>query len=321
MSHGVFISWTRANGRTRDLAEELGIPAHFVYLSGRFGILGRYARQFIETVRLLRRDRPETTFLMLPPFPALLAVLAVRRRGTLVCDLHTGFFSDPKWRWATRMSLKLMRRADAVAIVTNERLQQVCSEHGVEAIVLHDRIDSRQASSTVRGHLLCPLSYANDEPVSQILDAARLTPHVTWVLTGAAPDHVRLDAPDNVHFSGYTEDEQYLQLLRQSGGVVALTTRPHTMQRAGYEAFNHGVPHLTSNFPELRTFYGSSARYTDATPESIAAEATALLQHREELQRLLIAIREQRTHEQHRVLTLLRERVAQAVPHRKQAQG
>lgn len=322
MSRGLFISWTYANGRSRDLAEELGMSARFIRRQSRLGLIGRYALQFADTVRVLKAERPAVTILMLPPLPALLAVLVGIPAGSkLVCDLHTGFFSDPKWSWATRLSLALMRRFDALAVVTNERLRSLCGERGVDAIVLHDPITPRQASANVRGHLLCPLSYANDEPVSEILDAARLTPHITWVLTGAAPEHVERQAPGNVRFPGYTEDEEYLRLVRQSGGVVALTTRPHTMQRAGYEAFAHGVPHLTSDFPELRNFYGGSARYTDLTPEDIAAEAAALLEHREELQRLLLSIREQRAHEQRQVLGGLKRLVSHAVPHRKQVRS
>ncbi|SJN11875.1 Glycosyltransferase [Leucobacter sp. 7(1)] len=310
---GAFISWTPENGRTAELAEALGIPAHFIHRPGRFGLTGRYARQHAATRRLLQEQRPDTVVLMLPPAIALLSLGRRRTAPRLIVDLHTGFFLDPKWRWARGPALAAIRRRGGLAIVTNTHLQHECARAGVEAVVLHDVVQDRDALPHT-GELLCPLSYANDEPVPEILAAARLTPELRWTLTGRAPDAVRAAAPGNVRFTGFVAPEEFDRLTRSSGAVIALTTRPHTMQRAGYEALHAGVPHVTSDFPELREFYGDAAAYTAPDGAAIAAAARSVLQDRDLFAERTRLLRAQRRAEQRPVLVQLTAALAAASP-------
>ena len=310
---GVFISWTRQNGRTADLAPALGLEPRYIYLPSRLGLLGRYVRQVRATRRILREERPPSAALMLPPAPALLALVGGRRHPErLVFDLHTGFFLDPKWAWALRPSLWFMRRIGGTAIVTGAHLREVCERAGVPAIVLHDVIEgpaAAAASPVARpgAYVLCPLSYANDEPVAAILAAAALTPETEWKLTGKAPAPVVSAAPPNVRFTGFVSEAEYAALVRGALGVVALTTRAHTMQRAGYEAFSAGIPQLTSDFPELRGFYGESALYTAPEAEPIAAGVRELAARREDLVASMGAVRSDRAREQRAGLQAVRE--------------
>ena len=296
---GAFISWTRQNGRTEDLAHTLGLEPHYIYLPSRLGLLGRYARQLRATRRFLREHQPGSVALMLPPAPALLAFLGSKHRpARLAFDLHTGFFLDPKWAWALGPSLRFMRRIGGTAIVTGAHLKSVCEQAGVPALELHDVIGSAAQAPGHGAYLLCPLSYANDEPVTEILAAAARTPDVEWRLTGRAPQGVVEAAPANVTFTGFVSAEEYHALLAGSLGVVALTTRAHTMQRAGYEAFGEGVPHITSRFPELEHFYGDSAVFADPTRDSIVAAVTDLISRRDELLQALARVRGERRTEQ-----------------------
>ena len=303
---GVFVSWTLDNGRTRQLAERLGLDPHFVHHPGRFGILGRYVRQHVETRRLLRAAQPKRAVLMLPPAVALPSFLAALPDETPIAfDLHTGFFLNPKWRWAARATLRAIQKRGGTAIVTNEHLRAICARQGVEAVVLHDVI-TPQLPLPTEDHLLCPLSYANDEPITALLQAAEQTPKLRWCLTGRAPARIRALAPSNVTFTGYLEPDEYDRLLRSSLGVIALTTRPHTMQRAGYEAFNAGVPQVTSDFAELREFYQDSAVYATSEPGSIAAAARTLLRERDQIALRLPLVRAERVVEQQHALQQLR---------------
>ncbi|MHA3683350.1 glycosyltransferase [Leucobacter sp. HY1908] len=303
----MFVSWTRSNGRTEDLAGALELSTEFLFRRSRFGLLGRYVHQARATRQAIRRAAPSSVMLMLPPAPALWALRGVLARDTpLVADLHTGFFLDPKWTWATRPSLSSLRRHGDIAIVTNNHLAQVCRRQGVEAVVLHDLIVER-APQSAQHYLLCPVSYANDEPISEILKAARLTPDVEWRLTGSAPAAVRSAAPSNVSFTGFLDADEFDRSLAESAGVVALTTRPHTMQRAGYEAFNTAVPQITSDFPELRDFYRDSAVYATADAQSIAAAARELLNRRASLVERILALRPQRVAEQQAALATVHQ--------------
>ncbi len=305
---GVFISWTRQNGRTADLALALGLTPEYVYLESPLGLPGRYARQLRATRTLLRRTAPARAVLMLPPAPALLSFLGSRRHRPerLVFDLHTGFFLDPKWAWSARPALRLMRRLGGTAIVTGDALRRECERAGVPAVVLHDAIGEAEPPREHSGFLLCPLSYANDEPVAEILAAAALTPDIEWRLTGRAPEPVVAAAPPNVTFTGFVSDVEYSELVRASLAVVALTTRARTMQRAGYEAFSAGVPHITSDFPELREFYAESGVFAVPAAHAIVAAVRDLAERRAALVAALVRVRAIRIGEQRRDLDAVR---------------
>lgn len=303
---GIFLSWAREHGRTSELAAEFGLRAKFVYAPGKGGLLARYVRQFRQTRALLLAERPEVVWVQLPPALALFALSRVSGyRPTVVADLHTGFFLDPKWRWATRRSLAWLRKRGALAVVTNTYLQQRCERSGVTAVVLHDLIRDSMALPA-HGHVLCPLSYANDEPLAELLHAAWITPEISWVFTGAPPAKVCEAAPPNVRFTGYLSRDEYTQELRTASALCALTTRPHTMQRAGYEALEYGIPLVTSDFAELREFFGDAAEYVRADAEAIAKGAGRALLRKDELRASMREIRPSLQLEQQRTLDILR---------------
>lgn len=294
----VFISWTQGNPRTRDLARNLTIDAEFVNCKGKLPV--RYIRQAVATWKLLQKRQPKVILVMLPPFPLILlvAIYAKIKKASILADMHTGAFNDPRWKWSLPATLWLLR--GHTTIVTNEFLADQCRNKGIESHVLHDVIEVRE---TGRYHekqntVLCPVSYANDEPIPEILQAARLTPDFNWVMTGKAPASVMQMAPANVTFTGFVADDYFNQLMEEAGAVLALTTRPHTMQRAGYEALSFGTPQVTSNFPELREFLATAAMYTDLTGKDIARSVESVLQDAQALSQEVQLIRRRRIQEQ-----------------------
>lgn len=276
----IFISWTADNGRTRDLASTLGVKAEFIPGDRRHGAVRRYVAQMRATLSLLRRSKPHCVIVMLPPTP-LLVITTVWSKATgkrLVADLHTGFFYDPKWQPFARFGLRMLR--GGWGIVTNQHLAERLTESSVRALIAHDPLVDRSLGRDVpgKGYVLCPISYANDEPIEAIMEAARQTPSTEWRLTGRAPNDVSAMAPSNVTFTGYVSDPELDQLFRGASVVAALTTRDHTMQRAGYEALMYGVPQVTSDFKALREFVGSAGLYVDPTnSHELAAAVSEIL--------------------------------------------
>jgi hypothetical protein len=186
------------------------------------------------------------------------------------------------------------------AIVTNAALAEICRGRGVNALVLHDILRTpdenviggdQEADLSENPTILCPLS---DEPISEIIEAAKLVPHLLFVFTGNAPTWVKRSAPENVQFAGYISNADYWTYLRHSWGVLALTERDFTMQRAGYEALLVGKPHVTSDFQTLRDFYGEAAIYTRPSGEEIAKALQEMIGKASELSQAamrLLAIR------------------------------
>jgi glycosyltransferase involved in cell wall biosynthesis len=247
---------------------------------------------------------------MLPPFPLLLAGLihALRTDAAIVADLHTGAFLNPRWAWSTALALRLLR--PHTVVVTNEHLAERCRQAGIRSVlVLHDPLAVREAPPLqhARPQVVCPVSYANDEPIEAMLEAARQTSELDWVLTGRAPAEVRRAAPANLRFAGWLDDAAFENLLAEADVVVALTTRPHTMQRAGYEALMWGKPLVTSEFPVLSEFFGEAAVTVEPHAAAIASGVRDAVERSSELQSAARRVLDERIREQDAALAALRE--------------
>lgn len=313
----VFLSWIGFHGRSAGLAEDIGADAHF-FDGGRLSkpVVFRYLVNSFLTVRLLVRARPRAVVVMLPPLPLLvLARLWCLATGAaLVGDLHSAVFNDSQWLWATKPTMRLL--AGGHAVVTNEPLAQVCREAGVPALVLHDSlgdlVPSPPPAAPGAPIVLAPLSYAADEPLDAILAAAGEHPGLRWVLTGRAPAEVRRAAPDNVEFPGHVSNEDYARLMESATVVLALTTREHTLQRAGYEAANAGKLLVASGTAALREFFEDGAVYAQPTADSIAAAVDEAMRRGATLASRIREVQGRRRQEQRAALHELRVMVGTA---------
>lgn len=294
-SRPLFVNWIGYHGRSGDLATNLG--ARDVYITGGTGNRAlRYIRQWRQTTACLRREQPTTVFVMQPPVIALWASrLGAPRGARIIADLHTGVFTDPKWKWAWKGILRSQRRRGDAVIVTNESLASVCRKHGVQTFVLDDAVPRRvgtaprslsnAALNSLRPeeYVLVPLAYAADEPLDEILDAAAIDHSRTWVLTGKAPTSLKSKAPRNVLFSGFVTREDYDWLAAHAGAILACTTEEDTMQRAGYEAVSWERPLVTSRMRVLVSYFGDSAVFANPTADSLSLSVKEAFDNRVEL--------------------------------------
>ncbi|MFN2626140.1 MAG: glycosyltransferase [Mycobacteriales bacterium] len=282
----LFVSWIPGHGRSSALAREIGADALFVGTATQApgtAVL-RYLRNAWATWRALASARPSAIVVMLPPLPAALTVVAWarRRRARVVLDAHTGVFNDPKWRWLLWPTLALAKRATAT-IVTNEALAAVVRARGGRALVLHNPPDLAAAAIRARGGggVVVVCGWANDEPVDAVLAAvADIETPVT--LTGRPPAGLPSRHP-RVRFSGWLDDDDYTSLIAAADVIVALTTRPHTMQQAGYEALALHVPLVTSDTAVLREFFQEGAAFTSTEPSAIAEAIRTALRNGDQL--------------------------------------
>ena len=123
-------------------------------------------------------------------------------------------------------------------------------------------------------HVVVINTFSQDEPLAEIIEAAKLVPDACFHVTGS-PRHSRNrwrgTLPTNVRFTGWLSDEAYAALLRASNVIVCLTTHDHTMQRGGYEAMAIEKPLVTSDWPLLRETFSLGTLHVDNSPAAIAA--------------------------------------------------
>lgn len=285
------LSWIRYHGRSADLAGRVGARAEFISvgrLGQRFAVLWRYPMQFAQTVRVLWRRRPDALIVMAPPLPLVALALAWGLRGSrpVVIDAHSAAVISPRTGRPRRRFAVLARYADLVLVT---RAELAAGLANCRVAVLDDPpVDvpdaqpdrSRRAELPLRA--VFPCSWYADEPVDDVLAAARLLPGVEVVLTGnpGRPIH---DLPANVTLTGYLDLPSYWSLLRGADLVLALTNRDNTMQRAGYEALAAGLPLVVSDTNALRDWYGAAAVAAARGGDALAVAITTALTRRSEL--------------------------------------
>ena len=289
----LFIAWVPHNRRSQQLAAALGLDLHFIHhLRYRAPLYApaKYPLMAVETWRLLARTRPTVVFVQNPPplLPLVVLAFAAQHPLRLVVDHHTAAFSRA-WAWLGPLRSWIARRA-AVNLVTNEHWERVIRTWGGKALILDDvptRFPEGEPYPLPTGrHVAVISSFAPDEPLEEVLGAARKLPEVHFHITGdVSRVSARLlqGAPPNVHFTGFLPDEQYFGLLRAVDAIVVLTTRDHTNQRGGCEGIWLSKPLVLSDWPVLRRAFHGGAVFVQNTARDIAQGVWTAIKRREEL--------------------------------------
>ncbi len=299
-----FIAWTRYNRRSDLLARHLGATMHHVY----YGQHGRwiqapvrYLVQAVQTWRILRRERPEIVFVQNPPiFCALIALLYARRHGArYVVDSHTAAFLSQKWRWSLGLHRVLSRQA-VTTIVTNAWLQEVVNGWGCHAFVLGfvpaEYPIGDDFPLNGRFHVAVVSTFAEDEPLDIVFEAASRLPGVSFYVTG---DSNRITSrllalkPPNCHLTGYLPYGRYVGLLRRVDAVIDLTTRDHTLLMGAFEAISLGTPLIVSDWPVLRDYFSQGTVHVSNTVEGVCEGVRRAQREQAALQQGIRLLREE----------------------------
>ena len=277
-ARAVFISWAKTMPRTKGLAQELGVRDYYIeYWKGRSPWLlpVRYVRQSLETLAVLRRERPRLIIVTNPPILLpLLAWFAARwLKAELIIDSHTTAITG-KWRRVLFLHRFVSRRALAT-LVTNEPLREMVAAWGAPALVLEDRVPNLPIVPTPpNDHFTVGVVslVADDEPLSAILAAAASLPEYRFFITGRIRpqlDPYLARTPPNVSYTGFLTGADYVGLLNRVDAVMVLDTENYTVLCGAYEAVAVEKPLITSDWPVLKNYFSAGALYVDNTPESI----------------------------------------------------
>jgi glycosyltransferase involved in cell wall biosynthesis len=115
-------------------------------------------------------------------------------------------------------------------------------------------------------------SFAPDEPLNAVFDAASRLPEARFYFTGDSkriPPALLAKKPNNCCLTGYLSYERYLGLLGGADAIMVLTTRDHTLLMGGFEAVSLGTPLITSDWPTLKDYFPIGAIHVPNTVEGI----------------------------------------------------
>ena len=274
------ISWAPYSRMSDTFARELGGKLYCIhYLSFQSPPIApfKYILQALRTLQVLFKERPRAVHVQNPPFVSGLVVdLYAHLTGAkYVLHYHSAAFGSI-WDWSLPLQKFIARRA-AANIVTNQHWAEIVQNWGGHTLVMVDPfLDLPQGEPfPVKPgfNLAFVCTFAPDEPMEAVLQAAAMLPDVNFYITGdkrKKPASFFESAPANINFTGFLDPyKQYPSLLRAADAVMVLTTRNHTLQLGGCEATAVGKPLVTSDFPYLREVFPKGTVYVGETAESI----------------------------------------------------
>lgn len=308
----IYVSWIRFQRRPVSMADRFGYETVFMPVRGRSlpGKLASYAANFVRTVSLLLRRRPDTVWVQVPQYPALWAAMVYRMlspgRVRIVADCH----NSVAWRPWTKVpfGLSVLPKCDAVLVHNDEMKQQVIAL-GVpdrNLLVLEDAPASLRHAGTPprdgppRPWVLFPCAFAHDEPIAEVIEAARRMPEVTVLLTGD-PDRgvARFDRdtlPPNLKLLGFLPLAEFDGWLQAADVILALTLEEGIQMSVCNEAVGVGRPMVCSRTAILTDLFPKGTVFVDASsPESIAAGCLEALAARDRLTAEMVRFREERS--------------------------
>ncbi|MEZ5543295.1 MAG: glycosyltransferase [Pseudomonadota bacterium] len=133
------------------------------------------------------------------------------------------------------------------------------------------------------------------EPYEEVLGGVSLRPEVTVQVTGnveAHRDSFRTEPPDNVVFTGFVPDADFVTLLRESDCIIDLTTLPDCLVCGAYEATALGVPVILSDTAANREIFIPGAVLASNNARDLARAIREVLRHRREHQAEMQILRE-----------------------------
>ena len=309
----IFIAWAPYSRRSESLVQELDMELrliHHLQFQRPLYAPFKYVLQAFHTMALCLRERPRVVFVQDPPIFAsftvylysLLARLLFRCKTGYVIDAHTGAFLHPWWKPFRGLQKIVYRRALAV-IATNRTLAERVQSWRANGIALAGppieipKGDAMDLSD--RFNLVLINSFSDDEPLAEVLEAVAGQPDVQLYVTGnvrKAPGGMIENKPDNVTFTGFLPEDDYLKLLRGADAVMALTYEDYTLQLGGMEAVAAGKPLITSDLSFLREYFSLGTVHVPNHARGVRAGIQEMRQNRERLQREVADL--QRLHEQ-----------------------
>ena len=290
----IHLAWAEFQRRQVSMAEMADFECVFLPLAykgpSHVARTLNYGLLLWRTLRLLRRRRPSRLWMQLPQMPVLWAGLLYRalfnRRVQLIADCHNAVFKPP---WSGMpWGISLLARCDLVLVHNNDVLEQALAL-GVAAErmrVLEDVPPLRETASlgpvpgtfAARRHpwVLFAGSYGRDEPVAEVLQAARRIDNGVVAITGrlsnaAKNGHDISSVPDNVVLTGYVPVEEFDALLSHCDVVLAFTKFDGIQLSVCNEALGFAKPMVMSDTRLLRALFGNAAVTVDSSdPDAIA---------------------------------------------------
>jgi glycosyltransferase involved in cell wall biosynthesis len=274
----IWISW-ELQRRSIELSKILDCEFHVFQHKGVF----RYPVCIFNTVKVLYKNSGNIIFVQNPSM--ILSAIACFLKGifdyTLVVDRHSTFPLKNKKLTPSRILYLFLNKytiANAdLTIVTNKFLADLVNRMNGNSFILPDMLPSFIKTKKVKlkngFNILMISSFGKDEPILQVIKSAINIKSlgVNLYVTGnfdKLDSDIRQKAPDNVIFTGFLDDIDFINHLYSVDAVMALTTANYCMLCGCYEAVTAEKPLITSDKKVLTEYFKGSI-FVDNSPKGI----------------------------------------------------
>lgn len=287
MSYQLFVAWVPFQRRSLSMQSYFKYELYFISISfqNKYLRVVEYLYKALKTLLILLFHCPDIFWIQLPPnFILHLAILfknLLHPKMQIVADCHNATFRSP---WVKiPYTISFLNRCDLV-IVHNSSVLDQATALGVnknKLLVLEDppasiKIPEHiEKTKIIHPLLVCPCSFNADEPIQEIIEAARLIPNIAFYLTGnsnrAKGLHSLTNLPHNVKITGFLTEDEFNLLLFESDLIMGLTKLDGIQLSVANEAVGIGKPLVLANTKTLKAMFYRGAVFVDALePKSIA---------------------------------------------------
>ncbi len=234
------------------------------------------------------KKKPDFLFVQNPS--AILTLLAIFLnpffRYKLIVDAHNAgvYPFDPEHE-KFGFLFSFMHRNAAITIVTNSFLADIVEHNGGKATILPDPLPQMVNGEIVAGKkkeccrdvfivtFVC--SYAIDEPYLEVFKASALLPsNIKIYATGnernLEMNERRFAQKCNIVFTGFLDEEAYIDQLCNSNCIMVLTHFNDCMVCGAYEGVALKTPLILSDSPVLRNWFERGVVFTENNSIEIA---------------------------------------------------
>lgn len=286
MGKKIWISW-EVQRRSVELSNALGCTPFIFEVKGAL----RYPLSFFYTLCILIRERPHYLFVQNPSM--ILAFMAgvwgQISKTVVVVDRHSNFSFTREskrnrkiyFQWVLDLLSDLSIRLAHLTIVTNDFIASHVAQKKGTPFVLPDKLPTMDytaalpfAKKTECKSVVLISSFGLDEPTADVLAAfAKFDKQGPALYISGDYNKKRGlrtdDLPDNIIFTGFLSEKDFVGLVHGADIVMALTENDHCMLCGCYEALSAGKPLITSDKKVLRDYF-TGAVFVKNDQESIA---------------------------------------------------
>ena len=305
----VFLVWDRQSIRAYGISKHIGASLHFLFTSR-----ARHPVLYIRTLQLLRKERPSVIICQSPPITCAFVAMVYKylfawmSKPRILIDAHTGAISRP---WSKRFSKIIMRAASANIVINEEQQKYLIQNYNIKPAVLEDPIpdfaDILMSAKKQGGHRIeqkaifnvaVISSFAYDEPLREVFEAASKLPDVYFYITGDkknADKNLLIKKLDNVIMTGFLDYNCYVDLLQKVDVIMDLTTENTSLVAGAYEAAALEKPLITSDWIPLKRYFNKGTIYINNSTEEIKRAIMLAMTRKEELSEGMRKLKLERT--------------------------